>query len=182
MASKYRARGAYHFAEYKDPKSIYRKHALCVLQELGQFSHQIKYAIDIGSGEGLFCWLLGREGIQVVGWEIDKEALRLSKDKPCMVMNRDLAQMPWNIQADLVLALDVLEHIPEDKRTDVIFEMARTAPCAFVAIPDRPDEHAVGEIPDPAWVILNMHQAQMPLIWRDRRHARHIMLFERSMP
>lgn len=178
--SKYRDHGAYHFAAFYDPTSTYRRHALSVLAEMLHFSHPIRSVLDLGAGEGLFCRLLEQRGVGVFGWEIDPDALRLSAERACNVVERDLTVVPWNVVGvDLVLALDVLEHIPEALRQDVLTEMARTAPCAFIAIPDRQDKHACGAMPTCEAIEVTMAEYGMRLIAKDQRHARHVLLFER---
>lgn len=180
--SKYRDKGALHFAEYDNPRSIYRKHALCVMQELVHVSDPVQTVLDVGAGEGLFCWLLANEGMDVLGFETDLEAIKLSKRRAPLVkvIERDATLPNWG-NFDLVLMLDFLEHVPEDARTDVLAEAIRSAPWVFIAVPDRPDAHAVGEQPTTGWVWREMSSMRADWMFSAQRHARHVMLFHRRV-
>jgi hypothetical protein len=74
----------------------------------------------------------------------------------------------------MVLICDVLEHVKDFKGT--ILAARKLASTVVIAVPDRPDRHAV-RLPTVADV-----KAEFPDGWElthlSTRHARHLMIFE----
>jgi SAM-dependent methyltransferase len=110
--SKYAALGDYHWRDYADPSSAYRRHVL-FLQTLIPFGSRV---LDVGAGDGLIGSVLRDfRGCEVLGIEPDPEALRWAAVHGAPVQEGSVERMPegW---FDVVLFGDVLEHLPDPEQ------------------------------------------------------------------
>src|SRR5438105_487586 len=72
--------------------------------------------LDVGCGTGKFTSVLGRFG-RVYGAEIDAEAAQIARGKGCgTILVADGGKLPFpDRQFDLVNAMEVIEHVPDDQ-------------------------------------------------------------------
>jgi 2-polyprenyl-3-methyl-5-hydroxy-6-metoxy-1,4-benzoquinol methylase len=175
--SKYEKRGAYHYAEFADPKSIYRAHVLDLVDRVMEHVNKkllLPTVVEIGAGEGLILDQFSRQGLSCRGCDIDATAVRLAKEKGNRVELGSI-ELFTDQRFDVVLLCDVLEHV---KHPLAMLAAACTLSrgLVVVAVPDREDKHAIHAIDLvgvetglPGWECL--HRAQ--------RHARWFGIFER---
>jgi SAM-dependent methyltransferase len=81
-------------------------------------------ALDIGCGDGFFTFNLIKEGYVVDAIDISLEAIKSTKDRleksgltPCVnLFNKNIFEFKPNEKYDLILCLEVLEHIEQDTK------------------------------------------------------------------
>lgn len=77
--------------------------------------------LDVGCGSGRFAVALARQGATVVGLDFAPEMLALAREKAaaagvvdrCEFLNADFMAWDWGEPFDLVLAVGVLDYVPE---------------------------------------------------------------------
>src|SRR5438105_1168925 len=82
--------------------------------------------LDAGSGYGLVSLFLAKKGMQVTGVDSDEKRLKVARkiNKSINFIKADLYQLPFKDSSfDLVICLEVLEHLRDDKKA--IKDMAR---------------------------------------------------------
>jgi 2-polyprenyl-6-hydroxyphenyl methylase/3-demethylubiquinone-9 3-methyltransferase len=71
--------------------------------------------LDIGCGQGNFSILLAEEGYQVIGCEINSEALEYALLRyefgNCQFVVADGSRLPFNIKFDAIILAEILEHV-----------------------------------------------------------------------
>jgi len=176
--SKYEKRGAYHYAEFADPKSIYRKHVLDLVEKVMEHVNPkllLPTLAEIGAGEGLILSQFSRQGLSCSGCDTDPTAVRLAAEKGNRVELGSFEVFGGDERFDVVLLCDVLEHVKHPlAMLAAACKLSRG--LVVVAVPDREDKHAIHAIDLvgvetglPGWEWL--HRAQ--------RHARWFGIFER---
>lgn len=115
--------------EYKKMDEIEATHPWFVAKReflgelLNRFAPQGK-VLDVGCGSGAVLSYLKNKGYQVEGIDSNVEALRFCENKGLIVKQSPGSSIPFSDGAfDVVVALDVLEHIEDDKAAAV--EMKR---------------------------------------------------------
>jgi SAM-dependent methyltransferase len=92
--------------------------------------------LDFGCAKGFLVYALNLLGKNAIGVDISKYALDNSlqqvKDK-VFFLDKKLSEM--NIFTDLLIAKDVLEHIPENEIDDVLLEFYKVSKQVFLVIP-----------------------------------------------
>ncbi len=79
--------------------------------------------LDVGCGSGRFCVALARDGATVVGLDFAPEMLALAREKAneagvasrCQFLQVDFMTWDWDEPFDLVLAIGVLDYVPESQ-------------------------------------------------------------------
>ena len=101
--------------------------------------------MDIGSGEGIFYYELGRRGIKLNGIDYSLEALRNMREKlqaahvELLVCNANAQKLPFKKRSfDQIICLDVLEHLPDAQAA--LKEMSRVLRKHGVIIITVPNE------------------------------------------
>jgi hypothetical protein len=93
-------------------------------------------AIDFGCAKGFLVHALNLLGKNVVGVDISEYALETSlpqvKDK-LYLLNKSMSEI--GIYADLLIAKDVLEHIPEEEIDGILADFYKVCDQAFLVIP-----------------------------------------------
>ena len=99
------------------------------------------HILDVGCGWGVTLEALEKSGYHVLGMDISRRTLE-SLDRPDRrLVEADLAN-PWQIAAasDAVLALDVIEHLDDDRAAVARLEMlVRPGGVLIVSVPALPD-------------------------------------------
>lgn len=174
--SKYEDRGAYHYAEFADKKSIYRAHVLDLLAVVQKHTKPRGDLLDVGAGEGLISRKLSEAGFVVRGCDVDKRAVELAAEKGNDVILGTIENFVGG-HFDAVLICDVLEHVEDP--VDVVEQAKRLAPIIVIAVPDRHDPHACNEIL--ANDVLDFFDdADWKDVHHETRHARHFFVFKRE--
>lgn len=82
--------------------------------------HKIKNICEIGCGVGILSSKLGKNNFVVDAFDLDKYAISLakkySKNKNVNFFSKDVLRLKTNKKYDLVLAVEVLEHIKNDAK------------------------------------------------------------------
>lgn len=175
--SKYQQRGAYHYAEFADPKSIYRAHVLDLLMKISDFVPPGGQILEIGAGEGLILSELEKKGFDCIGCDTDRKAVDLAEEIDQAVV------LPGSIEQwkgkwfDAVLLCDVLEHVQD--MPAMVRQAQELATIVVIAVPDRPDRHAVHMV-DPHRVMVMFDVLDWRLLHDSRRHARYLLIFKRQ--
>lgn len=170
--SKYAKRGAYHYAEFADKKSIYRAHVLDLIEKVVEFVPVNGDIYEVGCGEGLILSRLSLIGFNCEGCDIDPIAVGFGRAKGNEIREGEafVEDREW----DAVLLCDVLEHVKDFEAT--IDTVKAMAPIMIVAVPDRKDPHAVRQ--DTVDAVVSKFMG-WELLHASQRHARHLMVFKR---
>ncbi len=82
--------------------------------------HAVKNICEIGCGVGILSSKLGKNSFSVDAFDLDRHAVSLakkySKNRNVNFFSRDVLKFKSNKKYDLVLAVEVLEHIKNDKK------------------------------------------------------------------
>jgi len=149
--------------------------------------------LDVGCGNGLFLPALERFG-RPTGLEVERELVREDAPLRDRIRHEALGDPYWEGRDfDLVLALDVIEHIPDDRRfTELLAARVRPGGFLFVTVPAFPilwDAHdernhhqrryrrrglegllgAHGELVTVRHLFPSLFGAKLALAWRNRR-------------
>jgi glycosyltransferase involved in cell wall biosynthesis/SAM-dependent methyltransferase len=87
---------------------------------------EVTSLLDVGCGAGDLCRLAGERGVRAVG--LDRSAAALAAAHEIPRLRGDVAQLPFpEASFDLVVAQDVLEHLPDDLYARALSEIVRVA-------------------------------------------------------
>lgn len=170
VQNKYKRQGAYHFALFEIKDDPYRLHVLDVLDKVKKYLPFGGNILDFGCGEGLVTSRLLKCGYGVVGCDIEKEAVDLGLQRNLPLKNVSIDFFKGQ-KFDAVMALDVLEHVDNLKET--MESMALLTSMMFIAVPDRPDPHAVRDK-------VNIRMDGWARVHQDTRHCRHFYVMKRG--
>lgn len=97
-------------------------------------------ALDIGAAAGGNTRVLRRHGWDATALEYSEDGARLARERGLPVVRADALQLPFaDASLDLVVAFDVLEHIPDDHRAvQEIHRVLRAGSTALIAVPADP--------------------------------------------
>ncbi len=125
--SKYHNRGAYHWRQYDEKHTKYRRHADRVKEWIKE-----KNVLDIGAGDGKITHLLGIKGV-----DNEPEAIRLAKEMGADVVFGDAYHLDYKDEEfDAVFMGDTLEHCEFPK--DALKEARRVLKeYLYIASPDE---------------------------------------------
>jgi SAM-dependent methyltransferase len=85
---------------------------------------QVRTVLDVGSGDGLITRFLQQEGYNPIAFDISHQALKHIRN--FRRVQGDVCQMPFPADSfDLVLACELLEHLPSDIFSDALHELSR---------------------------------------------------------
>ncbi len=111
------------FSKYKDYNSNPNHERFIIAKKFLSYINA-KKVLDVGVGRGHFFKFLDKEGYDLKGIEPSLEARKLIKDK--RVINAYSHKLPFkNSSFDVVVCLDVLEHIPRELITKSLKEINR---------------------------------------------------------
>ena len=172
--SKYEARGAYHFKEYADKDSVYRKHVDSLLELLSPMGETL---LDVGAGEGLIAHRLEQQGWKVTAIDFDPKAVELSKNVR-LGSAYDLSE--FSGQFDVVLLADVLEHFEDPSRVmQQIEECASRKRYLVVATPPPTHKDPWAHWQPTAEALESfMVQHKWAQVSTETRYARIVSVFE----
>ncbi len=105
--TKYKKSGAYHWKSYIFKKS-YRKYVDTVINYLLNHENLKGPILDMGCGDGLFTYLLRKNGLTTYGYDIDLVALNVAN-----IIDPDTKHTKFIYKVDYqtLLLFDVFEHI-----------------------------------------------------------------------
>jgi SAM-dependent methyltransferase len=97
-----------------------------------------KRLLDFGCGIGAYAYELGQQGFQVSAVEPNERYVRIARENGVDAIVGDGDPLPFpDGHFDTVYALEVLEHIPDEKLTVVLPELRRvTRGNLLVTVPD----------------------------------------------
>ena len=104
---KYKKSGAYHWKAYILDKN-YRKYVDTIISYLLKNKNLTEPILDMGCGDGLFTYLLRKNGIKTYGYDIDPVAINIANIIDPSTKHTDFAQ---KIDYQTLLLFDVFEHI-----------------------------------------------------------------------
>jgi 2-polyprenyl-3-methyl-5-hydroxy-6-metoxy-1,4-benzoquinol methylase len=90
-----------------------------------------KNVLDFGGGVGLNSLMIAREGIEVTLADLDSTSLTFAQfrakrhDIPLKIWKTDLEAAPPDKKYDVILALDVLEHLPREVMRDLVDKLVK---------------------------------------------------------
>jgi ubiquinone/menaquinone biosynthesis C-methylase UbiE len=132
--NEYKKRGDYHKSLSREWSyyPIYVSKKKFVIDFISGFPKDISI-LDVGCGEGVFVEELLKMGYQkVIGLDENYSSLR--------VLQGNAVSLPFkNDQFDVVLFLDVLEHIPIEKQTDAVKEIYRVLKQGGILVASIPN-------------------------------------------
>jgi 2-polyprenyl-3-methyl-5-hydroxy-6-metoxy-1,4-benzoquinol methylase len=171
--SKYRQRGAYHYAEFAQ-NTPYKHHVLDLIDQIQKVLPAKSSLLDVGAGEGLILSRLAALGYRCKGCDLDPHAITLAEERNNDVRHGTIQDF-MRERFDAVLLCDVLEHVPSP--IAVMAQARELAPLVVIAVPDRHDRHALHEV-DPAAVKSYMEPSGYKCVHQSQRHARHLLIFQ----
>jgi len=117
----------------------------------------IKTVLSVGCGEGFGMHWLEREGFEIFGNDIIN-VLKFPEYAGERFILGPVWDLPPFMEADAVLAIDILEHLPEDKIQDTLRALRRISTFFYFNISCRPDKFGsqIGEklhltVKPPSW-------------------------------
>jgi 2-polyprenyl-3-methyl-5-hydroxy-6-metoxy-1,4-benzoquinol methylase len=111
--------------------------------------------IEFGCGTGRLLYDFYNNDVEVHGLELSKIAQDVSQLPSGKVETHDLKKPYYPKQTyDIVLCVEVLEHLPEYATETIVSSIARSAPVAIVtaATPGQGGTHHVNEQPHTYWM------------------------------
>ena len=103
-----------------EPTHYFRNRMVLRLIKKLSKKHQIKEVCEIGCGTGSLSLNLGKSGLKVDAFDIDKNAVALAKNfssnKNVRYISKDALYINSSRKYDMVMAIEVLEHIKEDSK------------------------------------------------------------------
>ena len=117
--------------------------------------------VDVGSSNGFFISKIINLGVKkAIGVDPNKKAVLFAKDKVkkanFLVSTADSLPIK-NESADLVLMLDVIEHVPKNGEIDALKEAKRILKKGGVLLLTTPYDYFFSNILDPAWYLGHRH-------------------------
>jgi len=110
-------------------------------------------ALDIGAAAGGNTRVLRKRGWNAVALEYSEDGAQIARERGLPVVRADALTLPFpEASLDLVVAFDVLEHIPDDnKAVQEICRVLRPGSTALIAVPADPrlwsaHDDAVGHV------------------------------------
>ena len=101
------------FEEFKKNHWYYKFRRKIITEHLTNNS----FILDVGSGTGYLASELLKKGFKVVGLDIDMDAIPYLKSREVNFVIGDGNSLPFKGESfDFILAIDVLEHIKDDKK------------------------------------------------------------------
>lgn len=97
--------------------------------------------LEIGCGVGTFTRLIGETGAEVLGLDINKEFVEVARQATSdidlvKVDQADVTNGDWNKEFDTVVALDVIEHIEDDRAMlEALFAALHPGGTAIIKVP-----------------------------------------------
>ena len=104
---KYKKSGAYHWKSYILNKN-YRKYVDKVISCLLKHENLNESILDMGCGDGLFTYLLRKNGLKTYGYDIDSVAINIANIIDPSTKHADFLH---KINYQTLLLFDVFEHI-----------------------------------------------------------------------
>jgi 2-polyprenyl-3-methyl-5-hydroxy-6-metoxy-1,4-benzoquinol methylase len=113
---KYTLRGGYHFKKFIT-NIHYRKYVEDITNFIGKDNKDLMKpsCLDVGCGDGLLTWLLGRQGFKVTGIDLNENAIHIAK---AMSVADDIQVkdfFKYTGKHTLVTMFDVVEHLSDVK-------------------------------------------------------------------
>lgn len=108
--AKYTKFGPYHWLYFKHNEE-YRQEFLTILHQFKKLEkYRNRTIIDIGCGDGLWVYLLHKNGYHIIGIDANPLAIELAKSKN--VPNVSVGDiLTYNNKHDIALLFDVFEHV-----------------------------------------------------------------------
>lgn len=124
-----------------------RQKAKLIKKNLG---HVYNRGLDIGTSEGLHTQLLTGVCNEVIACDISRERLIKLRDKyyiTNLVVQCDIEHLPFKDQSfDIIMATEVLEHIPDDKRAlRVIWDCLIYNGMIIISVPNKVKPDKTGD-------------------------------------
>lgn len=156
----------YNAAFYKKRRSKHRaarKYMNVLIDLFGPFES----VLDLGAGDGFCAHVLAEQGVEAYMVEISEAVLPYAfKDVECRI--HDLREpLDYGRTFDLVLCVEVAEHLPESAADVLCDTIARHVGCLLVFTAARPGQEGAGHV-----------NCQPPVYWERKFEARGLIFQE----
>lgn len=123
-----------------EPTHYFRNHIVLRLIKKLSRKHEIKEICELGCGTGSLSLSLGKRGLKVDAFDIDKNAVALAKkfssNKNVSYGSKDALSINAFRKYDMVMAIEVLEHIEEDSKVLLkIRNLLKKNGLLFITVP-----------------------------------------------
>jgi 2-polyprenyl-3-methyl-5-hydroxy-6-metoxy-1,4-benzoquinol methylase len=111
--------------------------------------------IELGCGTGRLLYPYREQGLEVRGVELSSVAQEVSRLSSNHFEEHDLTDSYYpEREYDIVLCIEVLEHLPEAAADTIVDSICRSAPVAIItaATPGQGGTHHVNEKPHDYWI------------------------------
>lgn len=140
----------------------------------------VKSALDVGCGHGTWTKVLLDLGVDATGVDgdyVDRRALMIPADRFWPVDLADTDALKTTKQVDLVVCMEVAEHLPEDVADPLISYLTASAPLVLfsAAIPRQGGTGHTNEQWQSYWLTrfkdrgFAAYDIIRPMVWEDRR-------------
>ena len=82
-----------------------------------------KKALDIGCGIGMNAYFLQKQGYDVLGIDINSEAVSLANKLGVRAINKDIRKYYWNTKFDIITSFYMLQHLSKQDAVNIIKKM-----------------------------------------------------------
>jgi SAM-dependent methyltransferase len=136
--------GAFERLAQEEPTSFwFRSRNRLIIQLLTKHFAQARSVLEVGCGTGFVLSGISeaRPELEVVGSELHPEGLAFAQRRlpKADLYQMDARHIPFQSEFDVVLALDVIEHIEDDEAVIAeMFKAARPGGGAIVSVPQHP--------------------------------------------
>lgn len=129
------------------------KYALVVIDGIQKYLPGIKTIYDIGCGTGVYIQELINRNLDCIGFELSPQAYYDCKTNISLMHQIDVSKPIRNKQRDLVLSIEVAEHIEPDL-VDIYIDNLKNLSSKYIYITssDKPGKHHVNPQPSKYWI------------------------------
>jgi len=134
---------------YTGPVKLYNLGYLSMLSIIKDMLQPFagKKILDAGCGDGRFCYEMSRENVDILGIDYSERAVRFARafNPSVEILCGDLSQMSFLEEFDIIVIVEVIEHIPPKNIASVLKSLSKALKHdgrLLVSVPTSNDQTA----------------------------------------